>query len=316
MREMITVGSGRLFRLIGSIGLVAVYANVAKKQIQACDIVAPDVNTNAQVMAWIADTASMIEGAQTFEIATGKPAIMGGSKGRKEATGRGVAICTGELLRREGEVLSETAVAIQGYGNVGSNTARILHEMGARVVAVSDVSGGIYNPNGLDLPSIDLAVSTHPQHRLEAYTARDVEHISNEELLESKVDVLTPAALEQQIRGDNADKLRARYIVEGANGPTTREADEALAAKGITVVPDILANAGGVTVSYLEWVQDLQNFYWDEDVVNQRLTGIMKRSFAEVWDYARAQAVPLRLGALMLALGKVAEAVQQRGIWP
>ncbi|MGE5602000.1 MAG: Glu/Leu/Phe/Val family dehydrogenase [Nitrososphaerales archaeon] len=280
------------------------------------DIPAPDVNTNPQIMAWMADTASMIEGTQMLEIVTGKPVNMGGSKGRKEATGRGVAICTGELLRREGKAFSETAVAVQGYGNVGSYAARILHEMGAKVVAVSDVSGGIYNPNGLDLPAVDKAVNAHPRHLLEGYTASDVERINNEELLESEVDVLIPAALEHQIRGDNADRLHARYIVEGANGPTTREADEILEEKGVIIVPDILANAGGVAVSYLEWVQNLQNFYWDEDEINQRLTGFLKQSFAGVWDYARAQAVPMRLGALMLAVDKVAEAVQQRGIWP
>ncbi len=188
--------------------------------------------------------------------------------------------------------------------------------MGAKVVAVSDVSGGIYNPDGLDLPAVDSAVNAHPRRLLEGYTARDVERINNEELLETKVDVLIPAALEHQIRGDNADKLHARYIVEGANGPTTREADEILHEKGVIVVPDILANAGGVAVSYLEWVQNLQNFYWEEDEINQRLTSIMKQSFAGVWDYAQAQDVPMRLGALMLAVDKVAEAVQQRGIWP
>jgi glutamate dehydrogenase (NAD(P)+) len=280
------------------------------------DIPAPDVNTNPQVMAWMADTASMIEGSQMLEIVTGKPLNMGGSKGRKEATGRGVALCTSELLRREGRPLSETSIAVQGYGNVGSFAASILHEMGARVVAVSDVSGGIYNPNGLDLVAVDKAVNSHPHHLLEGYTARDVERIDNEELLETRVDVLIPAALEHQIRGDNADRLHARYIVEGANGPTTREADDILDEKGVLVVPDILANAGGVVVSYLEWVQNLQNFYWEEDEINQRLTSIMKQSFADVWDYARAQAVPMRLGAMMLAVDKVAEAVQQRGIWP
>lgn len=280
------------------------------------DIPAPDVNTNAQVMAWMADTASMIEGTQMLEIVTGKPLNMGGSKGRKEATGRGVAICTGELLRRVGKPMSETTVAVQGYGNVGSYAARILHEMGAKIVAVSDVSGGIYNPDGLDLPAVDKAVNAHPRHLLEGYTERDVERINNEDLLETRVDVLIPAALEHQIRGDNADKIHARYIVEGANGPTTREADEILYEKGVIVAPDILANAGGVAVSYLEWVQNLQNFYWDEEEINQRLTSIMKQSFAGVWDYAQAQAVPMRLGAMMLAVDKVAEAVQQRGIWP
>jgi len=280
------------------------------------DIPAPDVNTNAQVMAWIVDTANMIEGTHVPEIVTGKPLSLGGSLGRREATGRGVAIITGELLKREGRALSDTTVAVQGFGNVGSWAARILHDMGCKVVAVSDVSGGIYNPNGLDLVAVDRAVDAHPHHLLEGYTASDVERIDNEQLLETPADVLIPAALEHQIRRDNADRLHARYIVEGANGPTTREADEILEAKGVIVVPDILANAGGVAASYLEWVQNLQNFYWEEDEVNQRLTSVMKRSFAGVWTFSQAQSVPMRLGALMLAVSKVAETVQQRGVWP
>jgi glutamate dehydrogenase (NAD(P)+) len=280
------------------------------------DIPAPDVNTNPQIMAWMADTAGMIGGTQMLEIVTGKPLGMGGSQGRKAATGRGVAIITGELLKREGRAASDTTVSVQGYGNVGSFAAGILHEMGCKIVAVSDVSSGLYNPNGLDLPAIDEAVAAHPRHLLEGYTGSDVERIDNEQLLETKTDVLIPAALELQIRGDNADRLSARYIVEGANGPTSREADEILVDKGVIIVPDILANAGGVAVSYLEWVQNLQNFYWDEDEINHRLTGIMKQSFAGVWDFAKAQMVPLRMGALMLAVDKVAEAVQQRGIWP
>jgi len=280
------------------------------------DIPAPDVNTNPQVMAWIADTASMIGGTQMLELVTGKPLGMGGSKGRTAATGRGVAIVTGELLKRVGRATSDTTVAVQGYGNVGSWAARILHEMGCKVVAISDVSGGLYNPNGLDLPAIDKAVAAHPRRLLEGYTASDVERVSNEELLETKADVLVPAALEHQIRADNADRLHARYIVEGANGPTTREADEILEAKGVIVVPDILANAGGVATSYLEWVQNLAYYYWEEDEVNQRLTAIMKGSFAGVWDYSKAQGVPMRMGAMMLAVDKVAAAAQQRGIWP
>jgi glutamate dehydrogenase/leucine dehydrogenase len=279
------------------------------------DIPAPDVNTNPQVMAWIADTASMLEGSAMLEIVTGKPLNLGGSQGRKEATGRGVAIVTAELLKREGRALTETSVAVQGYGNVGSHAARILHDMGCRIVAVSDVSGGIYRPNGLDLNGIDKAIAAHPKRLLEGYTAPDVERISNEELLETDADVLIPAALEHQIRGSNAGRIRAHYIVEGANGPTTREADDILNDRGVIVVPDILANAGGVVVSYLEWVQDLQNFFWEEDEVNQQLNSIMVHSFRDVWDFSQAQGVPMRQGALMLAVDKVAEAVQARGIW-
>ena len=278
------------------------------------DIPAPDVNTNPQVMAWIADTASMLGGSSMLEIVTGKPLNLGGSLGRKEATGRGVAIVTSELLKRQGAVLSETSVAVQGYGNVGSHAARILHDMGCKIVAVSDVSGGMVNPRGLDLDGLEQQASNHPKRLIEGYTAPGVEQITNEELLESDVDVLIPAALEHQIRHDNVSRVRARYVVEGANGPTTPEADEALHDRGVIVVPDILANAGGVAVSYLEWVQDLQNFFWDESEVNRHLNAIMTRSFREVWDFSEAQGVPLRQGALMVAVEKVAAAIQSRGI--
>jgi glutamate dehydrogenase (NAD(P)+) len=280
------------------------------------DIPAPDVNTNAQVMAWIADTASMLEGSSMLAIVTGKPLNLGGSQGRREATGRGVAIVTSELLKRKGEHLADTTVAVQGYGNVGSNAAAILHELGCKVVAVSDVSGGLYSPHGLDIASIDRHIANHPKRLLEGYDDRSVEKVTNEELLECDVDVLIPAALEHQIRRDNAPRIRARYVVEGANGPTTHEADEILNDLGVVVVPDILANAGGVAVSYLEWVQDLQSFFWEEDEVNRQLNAIMVRSFREIWDFSEAQEVPLRLGALMVAVEKVAEAVRARGIWP
>lgn len=280
------------------------------------DIPAPDVNTNPQVMAWIADTVSMLGGSATPEIVTGKPINMGGSQGRKEATGRGVAIVTGELLKRVDRQPMETTVAVQGYGNVGSYAARILHSMGCKIVAISDVSGGIANPHGLDLAAVDAALAAHPKHLLEGYTASDVERIDNRALLETDADVLIPAALEHQITGDNAERIRARYIVEGANGPTTREADAILESRGVIVVPDILANAGGVVVSYLEWVQDLQNFFWEEEEVNRNLNSLMVRSFREVWGFSEAQAVPLRMGAQMLAVDKVAEAVQARGVWP
>jgi len=280
------------------------------------DIPAPDVNTNPQIMAWIADTASMLGGSAMLEIVTGKPLNLGGSQGRKEATGRGVAIVTSEMLRRAGRDLAEITVAVQGYGNVGSNAARILADMGCKIVAVSDVSGGVFNPHGLDLDAMDRGVASHPKRTLDGYASPDVERISNEDLLEIKADVLIPAALEHQIRGDNAERIGARYIVEGANGPTTREADEILNERGVIVVPDILANAGGVVVSYLEWVQDLQNFFWSEEEINRQLQGIMVRSFRDVWDFSQAHGAPMRLGALMLAVDKVAEAVQARGIWP
>lgn len=280
------------------------------------DIPAPDVNTNAQTMAWMTDTVSMLEGRMVPEIVTGKPVSLGGSLGRRESTGRGVAITTRELLRRQGQAPEETTVAVQGYGNVGSHAAAILKEMGCRIVAVSDISGGLYDPHGLDLADLNRHVAAHPQHLLEGYAAPGVEPISNEELLLLDVDVLIPAALEHQLRADNAPKVKARFIVEGANGPTTREADEILIECGIIVVPDILANAGGVVVSYLEWVQDLQQLFWDEAEVNKRLEAIMVRSFQEVWDFSHQHQVSLRLGANMLAVDRVAAAVKARGIFP
>jgi len=280
------------------------------------DIRAPDVNTNAQVMAWIADTASMLNGRATMEIVTGKPIALGGSEGRKEATGRGVALVTRELLKRRQRSPSETAVAVQGYGNVGSATATILHQMGCKIVAVSDISGALYAPRGLDIPDVNRHVAANPKRLLNGYEAPGVERITNEELLEADVGVLIPAALEHQIHADNAPKLRAKMIVEAANGPTTREADRILSDRGITVVPDILANAGGVVVSYFEWVQDLQAFFWDEAEVIRNLERIMVRSFGEVWDFSEKEGVSLRLGAYMLAVGRVADGIRARGIFP
>jgi glutamate dehydrogenase (NAD(P)+) len=279
------------------------------------DIPAPDVNTNAQVMAWMVDTASLIAGENLSEIVTGKPIMLGGSLGRREATGRGVAIVTAELLKRKARKLDETTVAVQGYGNVGSESATILHEMGCKIVAVSDVSGGLFCVRGLDIAAINCHVQHHPQRLLEGYAAPGVEAISNAELLTSDVDVLIPAALEHQIRGDNADQIRARMIVEAANGPTTPDADVILGERGVVIVPDILANAGGVVVSYLEWVQDLQALFWEEDEVNGRLRSIMTNSFRQVWEFSEQKHVPLRLGAYMLAVNSVAEAIRTRGIW-
>jgi glutamate dehydrogenase/leucine dehydrogenase len=280
------------------------------------DIPAPDINTNAQIMAWMADTVSMLQGKTTLGIVTGKPIPLGGSLGRKEATGRGVAIATKELLKRKRRNLSDTTVAVQGYGNVGIATATILHQMGCKIVAVSDISGGLYDPRGLDIASINRHVAVYPQRLLEGYEASGVEKISNPELLVSDVDVLIPAAIENQIRADNAPYIQAKMIVEAANGPTTREADAILNDRGIIVVPDILANAGGVVVSYFEWVQNLQFFFWDEAEVNRNLKRIMVHSFREVWGFSREQEVSLRLGAYMLAVDRVANAVRSRGIFP
>ena len=280
------------------------------------DIPAPDVNTNAQTMAWIADTVSMLERKTVIDIVTGKPVPLGGSLGRTEATGRGVAITTEELLKRRGQALPDTRVAVQGYGNVGSHAATILDQMGCKIVAVSDISGGLYSSKGLDIAGINRHITEHPKRLLEGYEAPGVEKINNEELLISDTDVLIPAALEHQIRVDNAPYIQAKMIVEGANGPTTREADEILHARGVTVVPDILANAGGVVVSYFEWVQDLQCFFWDEEEVNRNLRRILVRSFKEVWDFSQREEVSMRLGAYMLAVDRVAGAVQARGIFP
>jgi glutamate dehydrogenase/leucine dehydrogenase len=280
------------------------------------DIPAPDVNTNPQVMAWIADTASMLQGKTTMDIVTGKPIPLGGSLGRKEATGRGVALATRELLRRRGLQLEETTVAVQGYGNVGMFAATILNLMGCRIIAVSDISGGLYHPHGLNVTSINQHVAAHPSGLLEGYDGSGVEKISNAELLTTDVDVLIPAALEHVIHVGNASRVQAKMIVEGANGPTTPEADEILVDRGITVVPDILANAGGVIVSYFEWVQDLQFFFWEEKEVNRNLERLMVGSFENVWQFSQEQNVSMRLGAYMLAVEKVANAVHNRGIFP
>ena len=280
------------------------------------DIPAPDVNTNPQVMAWMADTVSMLEGSSVIEVVTGKPVALGGSLGRKEATGRGVASIAREILKRLNRQAADTRVAVQGYGNVGSVAARLLYEMGCPVVAISDVSGGWYNPRGLDIPTINAFMEAHPRSLLEEVAPASADRITNDELLTSDVELLVPAALEHQLHANNATQVRASIIVEGANGPTTREADAILTDRGVIIAPDILAHAGGVVVSYLEWVQDLQRFFWEEDAVNQRLEAIMVRSMQEVWDFSQSRRVPLRMGAYMLAVHRVATALQTRGIFP
>jgi glutamate dehydrogenase (NAD(P)+) len=258
----------------------------------------------------------MFQSKSTMEIVTGKPVSLGGSQGRREATGRGVALVTRELLHKMDQPLSETTIAIQGYGNVGSAAATILHGMGCQVTAVSDISGGIMRPGGLDIPAINEHTAAHPQHLLEGYAAPGVAHISNQELLTCDVDVLIPAALENQIHAGNADQILAHVIVEAANGPTTSEADKVLHERGITVVPDILANAGGVVVSYFEWVQDLQCFFWTEDEVNRQLERIMVQSFERIWSLCRTQGVSMRQAAYMFAVNQVASAIHMRGIFP
>ncbi len=276
------------------------------------DIPAPDVNTNPQVMAWIMDTYSMHHGYSVPAVVTGKPVNIGGSEGRVEATGRGVTYVTEQACRKLGMDLKGTTVAVQGYGNAGSVTAKLLHELGCRIVAVSDSRGGIYNPRGLD-PSAILRVKEE-SGTVTAFT--DADRISNEELLELDVDVLVPAALENQITERNADRVRAKIVAEAANGPTTPEADRILFEKGVFLIPDILANAGGVVVSYFEWVQDLQSFFWSEDEVNNRMHQIMSRSFDEVYAMAMERNIDMRTAALAIAVKRVADATRTRGIYP
>ena len=275
------------------------------------DVPAPDVNTNEQTMAWIMDTYSMHKRHTVTAVVTGKPVSMGGSKGRKEATGRGVKIVVKEALRELGMPLNGTKVAVQGFGNVGSIAARLLEEEGLTVVAISDKSGGIYNPNGI---YVNEAIDYLRDHRfLEGYPGGDP--ITNEQLLEVDCDVLAPCALENVITRKNAGNIRAKIIAEGANGPTTAFADAILEEKGVFVIPDILANAGGVTVSYFEWVQNREGYYWREDTVIERLREVMIRAFGEVLQYARTHNVNMRTAAYMLSIDRVAAVHRLRGIY-
>jgi len=276
------------------------------------DIPAPDVNTNPQVMAWIMDTYSMHRGYTTPAVVTGKPVEVGGSEGRLMATGRGVAYCTAKTLERLGIPVRGASVAIQGYGNVGSATGCHLYDLGCRVTAVTDAFGGVYKPSGLDA----WALREYVQATGSVAGFPDAEDISNDELFALDCDVLIPAALEGQITASNAGQIRAKAIVEGANGPTTPEADQILAENGVVVVPDILANAGGVTVSYFEWVQGLQFLFWAEEEINRRLEGILDVAFDQVWRMSEEKDVSLRLAALMLAVQKVHDATLVRGIYP
>jgi len=282
------------------------------------DIPAPDVNTNAETMGWIMDAVSMYEGQTVLDIVTGKPIELGGSLGRREATGRGVMLNTLEILKRLKKNPKGAKVAIQGFGNVGSVTAELLEEQGCKVVAVSDVSCGLYNPDGLNIKALIDFVYNAPRPRLlkDYKLGRNDERISNEELLELDVDVLIPAALENQITTENVDNIKADVIVEGANGPITKDADEVLAEKKVIVVPDILANSGGVIVSYFEWVQGIQSFFWGIDEVNENLKKIMLKSFSEVWETGEKEEVTLRDAAFILAIRKIAKAVELRGIFP
>lgn len=280
------------------------------------DIPAPDVNTNSEIMGWIMDTYSMFKGYSVPGVVTGKPLDVGGSLGRKEATGRGVMFVTLEILKRLGKPVEGTKVAVQGYGNVGQTAATLLHQKGCKIVAVSDVSGGLYNEAGLDIEDINRYLHGNHKKLLAGYEGAGVQKISNKELLTCPCDVLVPAALENQITEEIAEQIKARIIVEGANGPTTVEADKVLSSKDVIVVPDILANSGGVIVSYFEWVQNIQSLMWDEDEINRALEKIIIRSFNDVWDKAEEKKATLRMGAYMVAIERLVTAKKIRGIFP
>ncbi|MBN1565324.1 MAG: Glu/Leu/Phe/Val dehydrogenase [Anaerolineae bacterium] len=277
------------------------------------DIPAPDMNTNEQTMAWFMDEISSHQGYYSPEITTGKPIILGGSEGRTEATGRGVAIAAVEMMRKQGLPPEDARVVVQGFGNVGSYAANILsEEYGCTIVAVSDITDAIYNPHGLDL----AAINEHIKYNrfLNTYGVNgEVDHITNAELLTLDCDVLVPAAIENQITEKNADQIQARIISEGANGPTTFAADAILNDRGIMVVPDILANAGGVIVSYFEWVQDLQFYFWEVEEVREKLHKKMVKSFDEVWHAAQERNLDMRSATYVLAVERVANAIQKRG---
>src|ERR671911_266411 len=276
------------------------------------DIPAPDVGTDASVMAWIFDTYSMNKGHSVLGVVTGKPLNIGGSLGRLEATARGAHYCIREAVKKQGRSLDGMRVVVQGFGNVGSYLAKFVAEDGAKVVGISDSSGGIHNSNGID---VDLALA-HKQETGQLEGLKDTESITNDELLLLDCDVLAPCALEQVITADNADKIKAKVICEGANGPTTPTADEILDERGIMVLPDVLANAGGVVVSYFEWVQGLQEYFWKEAEVNAKLNDIMTRGFHETWNTREERGVSMRLAAYGLAVQRVSEATMTRGLYP
>jgi glutamate dehydrogenase (NAD(P)+) len=276
------------------------------------DIPAPDLGTDEQVMSWVMDTYSQHKGHSVPGVVTGKPIELGGSFGRREATGRGVISCAVDACRHLGIAFEGARVVVQGYGNVGATVARLAVALGAKVIAVSDVKSGVLNPNGLDLARVDAWLKDH--RLLEGLP--DAQAISNSDLLEVPCDLLIPAAIQNQITEKNAERIQCRLLVEGANGPTTLEADSILGRRGIFVVPDILANAGGVTVSYFEWVQGLQHFLWTEQEVNSRLIELMKQAFREVLAVATAERTDMRTAALMRGIGRITEAKRRRGIFP
>jgi glutamate dehydrogenase (NAD(P)+) len=276
------------------------------------DIPAPDMATNEQTMAWMMDTYSMLVGHAVPEVVTGKPISVGGSIFRREATGAGVVMTAERACHRAGLELSSQRCVVQGFGNVGGVAASELHEKGATVIAISDIAGGLYAPDGLDIPDLHAYIVEHGS--LEGYGKGA--RMSNEELLELPCDILFVAAREDQLTGENAGRVQAKVIVEGANGPTTIEADAIFAERGIPVVPDILANAGGVTVSYFEWVQDLGRLFWDRDEIRLKLAEKMTDAFDRVWSVSEEKAISLRLAALVAAIREVGGALETRGIYP
>jgi glutamate dehydrogenase (NAD(P)+) len=276
------------------------------------DIPAPDVGTTPRVMAWIMDTYSMHRGYSVPAVVTGKPLSIGGSQGRVEATGRGCMITARESAKHIGMPLAGARVVVQGYGNVGSIAAMLLQEQGCKIVGASDSGGGIYNPKGFD--AADALRHKEQTGSVRGYRGTDA--MTNDDLLELDCEILVPSALEGQITKDNAERIKARMVVEGANGPTTPEADEIMRKRKIFVVPDILANAGGVVVSYFEWVQDLQSFFWTEEEINDRLERIMVRSFREVLETSQEKQVDMRTGAMVRAVSRLNDALLTRGIYP
>lgn len=277
------------------------------------DVPAPDVYTNPQIMAWLMDTYSRFKGYSVPECVTGKPIIVGGSEGRNEATSRGVIISIREATRRVGMKMKGATMAVQGYGNVGGNAAKIAHNMGVKVVGVSDSRGGIYSPRGLN----PVKVWEHKMKTGSVLGFKNaVKEITNSELLALECDILVPAALENQITEANAGKIRAKIVGEAANGPTTPDADKILREKKVFLIPDILANAGGVTVSYFEWVQNLTREHWTLEEVNRKLENVMLKSFEDVYDAMVKEEVDMRTAALLLGVGRVAEAIETLGLWP
>ncbi|WP_293747510.1 Glu/Leu/Phe/Val dehydrogenase [Limnohabitans sp. Rim8] len=276
------------------------------------DIPAPDVNTNEQIMAWMMDTYSMNEGATASGVVTGKPIALGGSLGRREATGRGVYTVGQEAAQHIGLDITKAKIAVQGFGNVGGIAAKLLAQAGATVVAVQDHGGTVYNASGLDVPNLLKHVDEHGS----VQGFENAEVLPDEQFWGVDCDILIPAALEQQITAENAHQIRARMVIEGANGPTTPEADDILHERGILVVPDVIANAGGVTVSYFEWVQDFSSFFWSEDDINARLVRIMREAFAAIWQVADENQVSLRTATFIVACTRILQARELRGLYP